>query len=61
MSDLGLHQIRDDLCPTWLEDWVGVGVAELGAYLEKHAAFLAFLDHREADLPRTGSDARPAR
>jgi hypothetical protein len=44
MSDLGLHHIEDDLEPTWLEDWAAVGLAELDSYLEKHAAFLAFLE-----------------
>ena len=44
MSDFGLHRIEDDLSETWLEDWIGAGVAELEAYLAKHAAFLSFLD-----------------
>lgn len=43
MSDLGFHRIESDLEETWLEDWIGVGIAELEAYLGKHAAFLAFL------------------
>ena len=61
MSERGFHYIEDDLSETWVEDWAGAGLAEVEDYLAKHAAFLAFLDHREADLPRTGSDARPAR
>ena len=44
MSERGLHRIEDDLSETWLEDWAGAGVAEIEAYLAKHAAFLAFLD-----------------
>ena len=48
MSERGLHQIEDDLNETWLEDWAGAGVAEIEAYLGKHAAFLAFLDQLEA-------------
>ena len=48
MSERGLHQIEADLSDTWLEDWAGAGVAEIEAYLAKHAAFLAFLDSREA-------------
>ena len=48
MSDFGLHRIEDDLSETWLEDWMGVGVAELEAYLRKHAAFLAFLDAEDS-------------
>ena len=48
MSERGLHHIEDDLSETWLEDWVGAGVAELEDYLAKHAAFLSFLESREA-------------
>jgi hypothetical protein len=44
MSERGLHYIQDDLSDTWLEDWAGAGVAEIEVYLEKHAAFLRFLD-----------------
>jgi hypothetical protein len=38
------HRIADELEPTWLEHWAEDGIAELEAYLEKHAAFLRFLD-----------------
>jgi len=48
MSDRGLHHIEDDLNDTWLEDWAGAGIAELEAYLAKHAAFLGFLDAQDA-------------
>ena len=44
MSERGLHYIEDDLSETWMEDWAGAGLAEIEAYLAKHAAFLAFLD-----------------
>jgi hypothetical protein len=44
MSERGLHCIADDLSETWLEDWAGAGVAEIEAYLAKHAAFLSFLE-----------------
>ena len=44
MSDRGFHQIEADLEESWLEDWVGVGIAELESYLGKHAAFAAFLE-----------------
>jgi hypothetical protein len=44
MSDRGFHHIEADLEESWLEDWAGVGIAELEAYLAKHAAFLSFLD-----------------
>jgi hypothetical protein len=47
MGDRGLHTIADDLSETWLEDWIGAGIAEIEAYLAKHAAFLAFLEARE--------------
>jgi hypothetical protein len=47
MSERGLHYIEDDLSETWLEDWAGAGVAEIEAYLAKHAAFLSFLDTEE--------------
>jgi hypothetical protein len=39
-----LHVIEDDLSETWVEDWAGAGVAAIEDYLEKHAAFLSFLD-----------------
>jgi hypothetical protein len=48
MSERGLHSIVDDLSDTWLEDWAGAGVAEIEAYLAKHAAFIAFLETHEA-------------
>jgi hypothetical protein len=49
MSDRGFHRIEADLEDSWLEDWVGVGIAELEAYLAKHAAFLSFLDGETAN------------
>ncbi len=48
MSECGLHYIEDDLSETWLEDWAGAGVAEIEAYLAKHAAFLSFLESQES-------------
>jgi len=48
VSERGLHSIADDLSETWLEDWIGAGLCEIEAYLAKHAAFLAFLEAREA-------------
>jgi hypothetical protein len=48
MSERGLHRIEDDLAETWLEDWAGAGVAEIEAYLGKHADFLRFLASRES-------------
>jgi len=43
MSERGLHRIEDDLAETWLEDWVGAGVAEIEDCLARHAAFTSFL------------------
>jgi hypothetical protein len=43
-----LHHIQDELTDTWLEDWAGAGVAEIEAYLAKHAAFLRYLESQEA-------------
>jgi hypothetical protein len=48
MSERGLHYIEDDLSETWLEDWAGAGVAEIEAYLTKHAQFLTFLESQES-------------
>ena len=43
-----LHLIEDDLSETWVEDWAGVGVAAIEDYLEKHPAFLDFLEDAAA-------------
>ena len=48
MEDRHLYEIQDDLTDTWLEEWAGNGVAEVEAYLAKHAAFLSYLETREA-------------
>ena len=48
MSELGFHRIEDDLADTWLEDWAGAGLAEIEAFLAKHAEFLRYLAMREA-------------
>lgn len=48
VSERGFHSIADDLSETWFEDWIGAGIAEIEAYLGKHAAFRAFLESREA-------------
>ena len=48
MDERSLHYIQDELTDTWLEDWAGAGVAEIEAYLAKHAAFLSFLETNEA-------------
>jgi len=43
-----LHLIEEDLAETWLEDWAGSGVVAIEDYLEKHAAFLDFLEDATA-------------
>ena len=48
MEDRHLYEIQDDLSDTWLEEWADNGVAEVEAYLAKHAAFLSYLETREA-------------
>lgn len=48
MEDRHLYEIQDDLSDTWLEEWADDGVAEVEAYLAKHAAFLSYLETREA-------------
>ena len=48
MDERNLHEIQADLTDTWLEEWAGDGVAEVEAYLAKHAAFLSYLESREA-------------
>jgi hypothetical protein len=48
MDERNIYEIQDDLTDTWLEDWAGTGVAEVEAYLAKHAAFLSYLETREA-------------
>jgi len=44
MDDRGLHRIEDELGEHWLTRWIDGGIAEIEAYLAKHAAFLSFLD-----------------
>lgn len=47
MSERGLHFVEDDLDETWIEDWAGAGIAEIEDLLEKHTAFLRFLEADE--------------
>jgi hypothetical protein len=42
-----LHKIEDDLTETWVEDFAADGVEEIEEYLEKHLAFLTYLDEVE--------------
>jgi hypothetical protein len=39
-----LYSIEDDLTEDWLARLADAGVTELESYLEKHLAFLSFLD-----------------
>ena len=48
MGDRGLHFIEQDLEDTWVEDWAGAGIAEIEAFLAKHAAFLHFLETQQS-------------
>ena len=43
-----LHLIEDDLSETWVEDWAGNGVEAIEDYLEKHLAFLSYLEDAAA-------------
>jgi hypothetical protein len=47
MHDKGLLYIADDLTDTWIEDWANAVIAEVEAYLAKHAAFLRFCEDQE--------------
>jgi hypothetical protein len=47
MSDRGFHRVEDELGEIWLAGWLESGIRQLEAYLEKHAAFLAYLDTAE--------------
>jgi hypothetical protein len=40
----GYHRIADEIGAAPLEEWAADGIAELESYLEKYAAFDAFLD-----------------
>jgi len=48
MEDRGVHRIEDELGEPWLTRWLEEGIAEIEAYLAKHAAFLTFLDTAES-------------
>lgn len=47
MEDCGLHLLDEDLADGWLERFVAHGLAEVDAYLGKHAAFQSFLEDRD--------------
>jgi hypothetical protein len=43
-----LHLIEDDLSETWVDHWARCGVEAIEDYLEKHLAFLAYLEDAAA-------------
>ena len=47
-EDLIIHKIEDDLSEGWVQEWAVCGVAEIEAYLAKHAAFLTYLGEEDA-------------
>ena len=47
MDERGFHRVEDELGESWLQGWLETGISELEAYLEKHAAFLTYLDTDE--------------
>jgi hypothetical protein len=48
MNDHFIHKIEDDLSENWVEEWAVLGVADIEAYLAKHAAFLTYLGEDDA-------------
>ncbi len=61
MSELGFHRIEDDLADSWLEDWAGAGLAEIEAFLAKHADFLRYLALRRVSTDGEAAGAREVR
>jgi hypothetical protein len=43
----GAHRISEVLADSWLDDFIAQGLADVEAYLAKHAAFDAFLEGRD--------------
>jgi hypothetical protein len=48
MGKRQIHLIADDLGEGAVETWAAEGLRQLEDYLAKHAAFLSFLDSRDA-------------
>ena len=48
MTEPQLHLIEDDLADGSVDRWADDGVRAIESYLEKHAAFLQFLETQEA-------------
>jgi len=46
-GELHLHRIEDEIGEGRFERWLETGVEKIEAYLEKHAAFLAYLEAAE--------------
>jgi hypothetical protein len=47
LSEHGLHRIDEDLAEGWLDSFVAQGLADVEAYLRKHADFQSFLEDRD--------------
>jgi hypothetical protein len=58
MSELGFHRIEDDIADSWLEDWADAGLAEIEAFLAKHADFLQYLALRRVSTDGKAAGAR---
>ena len=48
MAEERIHRIEEDLGEGWLEDFTETGISAIETYLEKHAAFLAYLDSHDS-------------
>ena len=51
VSDERLHLIDEYLSDGWIDAWAAGVVAEVEAYLAKHAAFHAFLEGEDCSEP----------
>jgi hypothetical protein len=47
MERPGTYRVEDDLSENWLERFAAKGLAEIEAYLGKHADFQTFLEDRD--------------
>ena len=47
MDERGFHRVAEDLSEEWLDAFAAEGLADVDAYLAKHAAFQTFLEDRD--------------
>ena len=47
VHESGFHRMDEYLSEEWLEGWVAEVIADVEAYLAKHAAFDAYLDEQD--------------